>query len=196
MPYLANIMFICLSFSLHSSCWKWESWVLQPQINHTDWMTVVASNDRPNSVHNRFEIERFVASLCYFTYVLSVVWVCHTIASDFIPFSWYCFRSHGRIEWFSLNKELLIYLYYINIYSLIKISFFISNYIIISIPSQWSPTMRYPAKHWHEWLPSLLRQIWSHVFVVLFAHSSKSEKKIICRCLILVIRFALLNMYC
>ena len=37
----------------------------------TGWVTVAA--DRPESARNGCVIERFLASLCYFEYVLSVV---------------------------------------------------------------------------------------------------------------------------
>ena len=57
-----------------TTCWKWEGWVLEPKVNLTGWMTVVAPTGCPKSVNNRCVIERFcsIFMLLYGTLLLSV----------------------------------------------------------------------------------------------------------------------------
>ena len=54
----------CLSIRLHDHSREREGLALKPEVNNLCWMTVVASTDRPDSVRNRFELKRFIVSLC------------------------------------------------------------------------------------------------------------------------------------
>ena len=77
------------------------------QINHTSWVAVVTSTDRPKSVHNRCVIEHFCGVVCVVTlhfdnsvgegaFVIGL----SQISSFFSPYivSFYCKRKQRKIN--------------------------------------------------------------------------------------------------
>ena len=88
--FSSNIVtFWHVSFWLHGCCGEWEGCARWP-VNHTSWVAVVTSTDRPKSVRNRCVIELFVAlfvlSLCPFDISVGVGFFWHRTESDLFLF--------------------------------------------------------------------------------------------------------------
>ena len=54
----------CLFPRLHNCCDEWEGWDPVNWFNHTSWVVIVTTTDRPKSFRNRCVIEVLVAFLC------------------------------------------------------------------------------------------------------------------------------------
>ena len=58
--------FKCVSLWLHGGCREWEGWARKP-VNHTSWVAIATTNDRPKSVRNRCVSELFCGDVCIVT---------------------------------------------------------------------------------------------------------------------------------
>ena len=84
-------IFKWVSFWLHSFCGKWEVLDSANRFNHTSWVVVVTSADRPQSVRNRCIIEVFwwryyVVTLLLLCFSVDVKGFCHRTESDIFLF--------------------------------------------------------------------------------------------------------------
>ena len=90
-------IFKCVSFWLHGCCGEWEGGPVN-QVNHTSWVAVVTSTDRPKSVRNCCLIELFNGVVCVVTLPFShFCWCmgfCHRTGSDLLLF---VFRTLNKI---------------------------------------------------------------------------------------------------
>ena len=78
----------CVSFWLHGCCGSGKVGSVN-QVNHTSWVTVVTSTDRPKSFRNRYVIELFCGVGCVSLSFWHFCWCggfCHRTESDLFLF--------------------------------------------------------------------------------------------------------------